>query len=190
MPGGKIKLRHYHLLIRNAENHRLRPVYCLYASEIKRAIWQKRFPSGGLNEFEYGCLLASAHKVKAKMPKTLTTIEAECVPWHYLVDRQRYSEQKLASFIGDDTAVSFSTTRRTLSVMRASDDSAVPLDEFPTIDELNAVDRPKMALEGVVEKESLDYHRQVPDGTYLERGISRLTELDVRDVTPRRRPDV
>lgn len=44
------------LLIADAKAHGSKPVYCLYASESKRASWQKGAPSAGTEEFEYGCL--------------------------------------------------------------------------------------------------------------------------------------
>ena len=95
------------LLLNDAKAHGLKPVYCLYTSERQRNIWRKGSAPAGTEEFEYGCLLACAHKVKAKMPKTLPDIEAHCVPWHFLVDRQRYCEEKVFDFWDDDTTLSF-----------------------------------------------------------------------------------
>ena len=174
------------VLIADAAAYRLKPVYCIYSSEIQRTIWQTASPSGRSGEFEYGCLLASAHKVKAIMPKTLKAIEADCVPWHYLVDRQRYSEQKFAERMGETT--SFLQARRT-PVERSIDDRDLSHAEFPTIDELNAIDGPTITLEGVVERRIIDEERPMSASVYRERGIGRLLEVDVQDIPPRRRPD-
>lgn len=76
------------------------------------------------------------------MPKTLSAIEADCVPWHYLVERRRYSEKKVIGFF--DTTLSFVRAVGAAPVLRARNDSAIPINEFPTLDELNAVDRPEM----------------------------------------------
>lgn len=176
------------LLISDAQACGLKPIYCLYASELQRSIWKKQPPSGKSEEFEYGCLLTSAHKVKAKMPKTLPEIEADSVPWHYLVERQRYSEQKLAAAF-DDTTFRFWSADVTRPVLAASDDVGAPLDDFPTLDELNAPDAPERELEGVAEADSVDYRRRTSEGEYRERGISRLLEIDVSEVSPRHPPE-
>lgn len=178
------------LLITDAKAHGLKPVYCLYASESQRNIWQKCAPPAGTHEFEYGCLLASAHKVKNKMPKTLSAIEADCVPWHYLVERRRYAEEKIIGFFEDDSILSLVWPVGTLPpVLQELDDSALSNDEFPTLDDLNAVDRPEIQFEGVVEAGSPEYDDQMADGAFLERGISRLIEIDVRKIPPRRELD-
>lgn len=179
------------LLIADARKHGLKPVYCLYASEIQRAIWQKGAALAGAEEFEYGCLISSAHKVKAKMPKKLSEIEADCVPWHYLVDRRRYSERKIAAVFGDGATLGLLSAIGPVPVPvpRASSDSYTSVVEFPTLEELNAFEELEMNIEGVVEAKSPEYSTRMSDDAFRERGISRLLEIDVRDIPPPRRPN-
>lgn len=169
------------LLIADAKAHRLKPLYCLYSSESQRTIWQKSAASAGAGEFEYGCLLASAHDVKAKMPKTLSAIEANCVPWHYLVERRRYAEKRVVDFIGDGVTLSFLSAVGTSEVVNIHDEATTTAYKLPTVGELNAVARTKISPEGVAEVGSPEYDSQMSDEAYRERGISRLIEIDVRD---------
>lgn len=170
------------LLIADAKAHRLKPVYCLYASEAQRSIWQK----GEEAEFEYGCLLSCAYKVRAKKPKFLPEIEADCIPWHYLVKRQRYlSANKIETINSEGIGISFLGPVRTPQVLRAHDHGVVALNDFPTLDELNAVDGIEKEFEGVAEADSDEYNSAASEAALIERGISRIIEIDVRGIPSR-----
>nr|MDQ3080780.1 hypothetical protein [Gemmatimonadota bacterium] len=140
-------------------------------------------------EFEYGCLLACAHKVKAEMPKALSTIESDCIPWHYLVQRRRYSQTKISEWVDDNTGLNFLSLFDRWSVVSASGAPSSEGHGFPTIDELNIEDRPEKPLDGVIEAGSPNYELVLPDHLYLERGITKLVQIDVRDL-PSDAPEV
>jgi hypothetical protein len=95
------------LLIKDTNKHNLMPVYCFYASEDQRGVWKKRASSGQCQEFEYGCLLAKAQKVKSVMPTNLGSIENDCIPWHYLVSPYRYCEHRWIDQFQDPDLISF-----------------------------------------------------------------------------------
>ena len=173
------------LLINDAAAHRLKPVYCFYTSEAQRSHWRVK-PAPGLWEgFESGCLLASAHKVKAIMPKTLGAIEKDCIPWHYLVERRRYKELKVSDLLQEDGLIGFLSAVDTLASFSSVDEAHRSSEDFPTIDALNADNRPAREIEGLVENGSIEGELRLPDSAYLERGITKLIEIDVRNM-PRR----
>jgi hypothetical protein len=190
---GKLKIPHkvkssgeqqIDLLLEHAKNDGLKPVYCLYSAERQRTFWQKSSVSEGIEAFEAGCLLASAHTVKAKMPKKLSEIENDCVPWHYLVERMRYKERKFFDLFSDDGILQFLVFEGLLSHVSDSEARDVTLDEFPTFDELNS-DKPLgREIEGLIETSSEDGTRERPEDVYRRRGISRLIEIDVRNFPP------
>lgn len=170
------------LLISDAAAHRLKPVYCFYTSEAQRSHWCVKPASGMWEGFESGCLLASAHKVKAIMPKTLGAIEKDCIPWHYLVEPRRYKELKVSDLLTEDGLIGFLSAVDTFASLSSVGDAHGLSEDFPTIDELNADDRPEREVEGLVENGSSEFELRLPDGVYLERGITKLIEIDVRDL--------
>ncbi|WP_344710900.1 DUF6615 family protein [Sphingomonas humi] len=172
------------LLIADAKTYGMKPVYCIYAAENQRAFWAKKGGSIVGDEFEYGCLLISAYKIKAAMPKALSTIEADCIPWHYLVERRRYSETKMSGWFKDGPDLSFLSLFDAVSIVSASAELTDEPREFPTIDELNAVNLPETTFDGVVEIGSPEYEFSLPEEAYLERGITKLVQIDVRDIPP------
>jgi hypothetical protein len=172
-------------LISNARMHNLRPVYCIYSSNMHRKIWKGVQLAGYFRSFECGCLLVSAHKVKGAMPNDLATIEAKCVPWHYLVDRRQYLGAVLNVSPNDDLTINFLAPGIPPEVF-VPEDIAAPLDDFPTIDQLNVPEMPVASDEGIVEVVSPEYLRHRSDDEYRERGISKLVEIDVRAIPPRR----
>ncbi|MGK7863065.1 DUF6615 family protein [Falsiroseomonas sp. E2-1-a4] len=173
------------LLIKDAKKNKLKPVYCIYGSEAQRNLWQKRSPpTPGFKEYEYGCLLVSAHQVKSSMPQTLSTIEANCIPWHFLVEPHRYSALPIFSDIDDIPALYSVSLGMTTPVAEAGKDGTKAVREFPTVDDLNAADKPRINLEGVAEATSSEFSSPIVDGHYSERGVKRLVEIDVRDISP------
>ena len=172
------------LLIKDAKAHRLKPVYCLYSSEAQRDHWKKENLGGGLEGFEAGCLLAHAETVKKTMPKTLAEIEADCVPWHYLVERQDYAHASLTDVLDVEGSVlrflvSSADVRVATGTARPRDMAS--LADFPTLDELNTPDRPDRDIEGLVEVDDKEFERRGSEAEYRERGIGRLVEIDVRE---------
>lgn len=171
------------LLIADAAAYGMKPVYCIYAAESQRTLWSKKGGSTTAGaEFEYGCLLVSAHKIKAAMPKALSTIEPECIPWHYLVERRRYAETEISEWVEDGTGLSFLSLFDAVSIVSTSGELSGAARGFPTIDELNDENPPETSLDGVVEIGSPEYESSLPDETYLERGITKLVQIDVRDI--------
>lgn len=95
------------LLIADAKANGLMPVYCFYASEKQRTKWKASAGSVATSPFEFGCLLASAHRVRRKMPKSLGDIESDCVPWHYLVNQRRFQQIRDAGMLRTPSSVSY-----------------------------------------------------------------------------------
>ncbi|WCM29031.1 hypothetical protein NDN01_09130 [Sphingomonas sp. QA11] len=174
------KAEQINLLIDDAKKHGLMPVYCFYATEAQRTKWKATSAPGGLSPFEFGCLLTSAHKVKAKMPKTLSAIESDCVPWHYLVDRRRFRRLSGSRAIGISRGLSFLAAKGLIELpvpeMTADGNGDIGL---PTIDELND---PRVTLkrrEGIVERDGSSSGPVLSVDHYRERGISKLVEINV-----------
>lgn len=185
------KKQQIELLIEDAKKYRLKPVYCLYSAERQRKHWKKENVGGGYEAFEAGCLLAHAQTVKAKMPKTLADIEKDCVPWHYLVERRGYAQAGLTDVLDvDGSVLLFLVAAADVRVATGSDRSrdSVAAQGFPTLDELNAPDRPERDIEGLVEGDDPEFESRGSDAEYRERGIGRLVEIDVRDFPERPEP--
>lgn len=169
------------LLIDDAKKYRLKPVYCIYSAEKQRGQWKKQNVDRGFEAFEAGCLLVHATTVKNKMPKALADIEADCVPWHYLVENQDYAQTSPTEVLDvDGNILRFQVTKgsnRTLD--------SVAIQGFPTLDELNAPERPKRDIEGLVEVGDPRDEHQSSKAEYRERGIGRFVEIDVREFPER-----
>lgn len=176
------------LLIADAKKYRLKPVYCLYSAERQRDHWKKKNVGGSFEAFEAGCLLAHAQTVKSEMPKTLADIEKDCMPWHYLVERRDYVQANLTDVLDVDGGVlRFVVSSADVRVATGSDRSrdSVAVQGFPKFEELNAPDRPKRNIEGLVEFGAPEYERRGSDAEYRERGIGCLVEIDVREFPER-----
>ncbi|MEM5522020.1 DUF6615 family protein [Sulfitobacter sp. AS59] len=179
------------LLIKDAKANRLKPVYCLYSAERQRDHWKKENVGGGYEAFEAGCLLAHAQTVKAMIPKTLADIETDCVPWHYLVERRDYAQRSLTDVLAlDGSILRFMVSSTDVRVATGSDRSrdSAAAGGFPTLDELNAPDRPEREIEGLVEVDEPEFERRGSEAEYRERGIGRLVKIDVREFPERPEP--
>lgn len=172
------------LLIANARADGRMPVYCLYASEAQRSYWKAQSPADDREGFEYGCLLASAHKIRARNPKALGDIEKDCIPWHYLVERRRFSRPRAAELPVDASGLSHLMVPGQLDWIEgeAHADVPGPLGAFPTIDELNRAERPERDMEGVVELPSTALRPPVQAAVFRERGIRLVLETDVSEI--------
>ena len=176
------------LLIESAKKYRLMPVYCLYSSEKQRSKW-KAGSSGGIGTpFEYGCLLANAHAVRVAMPKSLDAIEDYCVPWHFLVDQRRFHRTTAAASIDGYMRFEF---------LNSSDIHPMPIAEairleekyfpaFPTIHDLNDPESGFRGREGFFEASDGVLRDVQSEEAFRERGISRLLQIDVRDLPGRK----
>lgn len=173
------------LLIEDAKMHQLMPVYCLYSSEQQRQKWKVSNQHHGITSpFEFGCLLASAHKVRAKNPKSLAAIEADCVPWHYLADRRRFRRLSEVGIVEDETTTQFLNAEGILQfpVPETGEADSALGDIFPTIDELNNFDIEMPGRAGIFERRGDAVRPEISEDIFHKRGISRLIEIDVRDV--------
>ena len=178
------------LLIADAKLNGLMPVYCFYCTEAQRAYWTKDKATPGWESFETGCLVASAHRVKSIMPKSLPEIEKDSIPWHYLVDRRKY--ERAAVFdaaTDDDGSFQFLVTGVGATSAHATTDKMPDSVDFPTIDELNQSADLNRNYAGVIATQPLRGSVRDFEGQYLERGIRRLIEIDVREIPPRLPPD-
>lgn len=176
------KAEQLRLLIKDAKVSGLMPVYCFYASEPQRKKWKASAAPGEASSFEFGCLLASAHRVGKKMPKSLRDIESDCVPWHYLVDRRRFRTLERIGIVEPLGVTRFLTSEGILRLpipeTPTADGGSL---DFPTIDDLNRrdVDMPKR--EGVVEGADAHFDIEQSAKSFQDRRISRLIEIDVRE---------
>lgn len=180
---GKSGTKQIDLLISDARVYRMHPVYCIYSSENQRRRWASASAVGDRFEFEYGCLLASAHTVKSEMPKTLSAIETHCIPWHYLDEPRRYCGTALSDSIDvDEGKLRFVSVfgGMVLSTDDAGSSENVAAREFPMLEELNAQKRPEREIEGLIEADDTEYERRLGEEEYRERGIGRVLEIDVR----------
>jgi hypothetical protein len=122
------------------------------------------------------------------MPTALSDIEADCVPWHYLVDRKQVEISSVTGPFGHESLVQFLRFSEVSEKYRAIAPGAGRTDEVPTLDELNSEQPPDREIEGVVDSGSRDYQLKVPEDVYRDRGITRLIEIDVREFPVRSSP--
>lgn len=171
------------LLIADAKAAGLLPVYCFYASERQRAKWKASATTGATSPFEFGCLLASAHRVRRRMPKSLGDIESDCVPWHYLVDQRRFRQIRDIGILSIAPSASFLSSEGLVHLPIPESVTPEKLGhlDFPTINDLNRQDAEISDREGVIEgvSDSFDFEQRAQ--VVEERRISRLIEIDVRD---------
>lgn len=85
---GVLKIRHAvassgrqqrELLIKAAQENRMRPMYCIYCTESQRSIFRQH------GRFQRGCLLSDARKLPPHT-SSLNSVEWACWPWHYLFE--------------------------------------------------------------------------------------------------------
>lgn len=142
-------------LIGSAKSNQHIPVYCFYSPQETRQVW--RLDSQIDGAFELGCLLASAHAVKKTMPKRISEIERQVIPWHYLASPRLYRQQRL-----DWHSLSGASKDEKLSflVPQTSGDGLVPVEGFslkseaigffPTFSQLNSGSESLEAMEGII----------------------------------------
>ena len=71
------------LLIGGAVAEGMKPVYCIYCTELRRTLWKEVQAEAGFGNFETGCLLTAAEDVPGTTTR-LDEIEEDCWPWHHL----------------------------------------------------------------------------------------------------------
>jgi hypothetical protein len=172
--GSKASIPQIDLLLQDATANRLLPIYCFYCSEAQRQHW--KLGKSEASVFEAGCLITDAHVVKAMMPGRLSDIEAQCVPWHYLISRARYSRWKGPYMIRfkEETG-----TMRYLEEIAPVEHAITYKARLPAIAELNG----RQGEDG--ERQGLHATLGEPlsvagNEVYRERGISKLIQIDMR----------
>ncbi|GAA0542903.1 hypothetical protein FHS83_000321 [Rhizomicrobium palustre] len=158
------------------------PVYCFYTSNNQNNIWKVPPQQNGIIPFEYGCLLAPAEVVKLTMPKQLSDIEQQCIPWHYLLKPERY---EFAKNVLMSERLEFIRAKSSLAPTAATAGEVTRqiIRQFPTIDELNTIPPPDRQLQGLKDRTPF---AQAPFGEKAERhseefGVSKLLQTYVGD---------
>ena len=102
-------------------------------------------------------MLASAHAVKKTMPKRISEIERQAVPWHYLASPRLYREQSLARYslsgASKDEKLSFLAPQRAGDVLVPVEGFSLKSEAigfFPTFDQLNSGSENLEAMEGII----------------------------------------
>lgn len=134
------------LLLRSAQEDRVRPMYCIYCTESQRRIFKQQ---GAL---QTGCLLADARDVPLNT-RSLRHVEWACWPWHYLIMdiRPIHAVDKFFP--------------REMAELTAQDGSPQPLIwNAPSILDLNQDTERKYDLTGVHDTTLLDEERVRRDG--------------------------
>jgi hypothetical protein len=172
------------LLIKSAKMNNMKPIYCFYCAEKHRTIWNNA--SMLIGAMETGCLIVDAQVVKAKkvLPKDLSEIELDTVPWHYLCTPGAF----LASVAPIKSKPHESVTQhylQTISLIEPGDLPDVPERElssrFPTVWDLNKEGERDFDREGVEETEAGAFERTISDEEFFERSVSRIVLQDVRE---------
>ena len=179
------------LLVSGARADRMKAVYCIYCTERQRRIWKAR----GYRSFHTGCLLADACDVPLAIGK-LCEIENKCIPWHYLVERCDFVQERRELITAEDEnrvrLLSISIDRMEVGTDGGDADKGW---NAPTVDDLNgdtgrAFDRTGVEETTPEDEERLaaatvEGHRMPRDDRerLLELGIYRMVVIDVRDET-------
>ncbi|MFD1792257.1 DUF6615 family protein [Ochrobactrum teleogrylli] len=74
------------MLIAEAKRDRLLPILCFYSEESAKSRWRKSVMS---SRYEVGCLIGDARRIKRHGYQDIASLEARCVPWHFLVCSQQ-----------------------------------------------------------------------------------------------------
>jgi len=171
------------LLIESASTNDLRPVYCFYCAEKHRGIWKAGATLDGYTALETGCLIADASVVRSysPLPKYLSEIEVDTVPWHYLCADGLYR------FSSTDYELRFKDLQTHYSmheVQRSEDSVDLParpaVSRMPTVNDLNTSEERDFDPRGVHETDPGAFARGIQEEELEERGISRLVLIDTR----------
>ena len=184
------------LLIAGAGAEGMKPVYCIYCTELQRTLWKEVQAVAGFGSFETGCLLAAAEDVPGTTAR-LGEIEEKCWPWHHLFAPEAAVQKELKAFAVNarEFAQAIWTSQPRVPLL-ADDEIAEAGDDSgwnaPTIQDLNDDTGREFDGTGVRETTGEDLARLEPgtgagsgvaqsDGERLRRvGIRRMMVMDVR----------
>lgn len=184
------------LLIAGAVVEGMKPVYCIYCTELQRTFWKEIQTVAGLTGIETGCLLVGAGDVPSTTTR-LDEIEADCRPWHHLfapeVELQKEREE-FAENLRESAQTIWTSQSRvplfTVAGMAEVEDASGW--NAPTIQDLNDDTGREFDETGVRDTTGEDLARLEPgtdvgsevvqsDGERLRRvGIRRMMVMDVR----------
>ena len=170
------------LLISDALNHGLLPIYCFYSSEIHRKIWTRNKATSQSIPFESGCLLADAAIVKTVSPSKLNDIEKNCVPWHFLCAQKKFSVSKRPYNL---RYLEPKQIERYLEEIEEVESSEAFNKFFPTIDHLNSAEDIADKSRGIHATGLSPLFSIGSEDSYRERKISKLVQIDVRSAEAR-----
>lgn len=77
-------------LIAGATSEGIKPVYCFYCTDKHRTRWK-----APTDEFQPGCLIADARKVKKLKRQQFQDVEQISVPWHFLFSEKRFEKGQI-----------------------------------------------------------------------------------------------
>ena len=182
------------LLIANAEDADMKPVYCIYCTEPQRRVWKQNPVMPGFRSFQTGCLLADAEDVPGGTTR-LDEIEEMCWPWHHLFAPEVLMQKVSQDFAGDEEGLVRFVYIWQRTVERVADEEMADAGDgsgwnAPTIEDLNGDTEWEFDWTGVRETTEEDLARlhteaesevAQSDGKRLrELGIRRMMVMDVR----------
>lgn len=164
------------LLLERADADKLKPLYCIYCTELQRCFWKQTHANGDYEGCQTGCLLVDANDVCGTTTK-LHKVEEKCIPWHYLFQRADFVRRRSDGLFSARTA-------RVVGLGRADRDPRDIRWKAPTIKDLNG--------QGNSDFDSTGVHETI--GEYLRqsnfqrdnlseiqyRGTRRILKIDVR----------
>lgn len=165
-----------------------RPVYCFYSKNKERTLWRSAEGKSSLRSYEYGCLIADAHKVKSKAKvSSIQDVEDLAVPWHWLFAPVN---PKAEYFAVDRTVepmggMGFLLSDGVVATFPENADAPVARG-FPTADQLNGMVEIDKEMIGIRKTNPEELHRV----RTRERAVGdppRFLVLDVQQEPSRRR---
>ena len=184
------------LLISDAKEDNMKPIYCIYCTEQERQVWKQLVTGSNYKSYQTGCLLVNADDVPICTRK-LSEVERKCIPWHYLFERSLYEYYKDELIEVDSDNTRNLLLHRAVSRPRLFDgDEGLSVPELgwnaPTILDLNEETGRDFDNEGVASTSEEDLQRLLlaAEGEkalilhdrerLIERRISRMIVIDVR----------
>ncbi len=184
------------LLIAGAMAEGMKPVYCIYCTELQRTLWKEVQAVPGFKSFETGCLLAAAEDVPGTTTR-LDEIEENCWPWHHLFASEVVVQKELETFAVNVEEFAQAIRKSQPRVPLVADDATVEAGDDSgwnalTIQDLNGDIGREFDGTGVRETTGEDLTRlesgtgagsemALSDGERLRRvGIRRMMVMDVR----------
>lgn len=122
-------------LISGAAAEKIRALYCFYCTDAHRKVWKAPY-----DQYQTGCLIADAKRVKKLSDHKFTDVEPISVPWHFLFCEDRFLKIDQQTYFTRD--VSDPPRIRPFGFPAGKFDAATDSEKTKIVDPLSFEERP------------------------------------------------